>query len=170
MANEIENHLLYFKAGFQEGTRTTAKAKKACLDEAGMRDYEAGRVAGMKALEEAASEYQTHLVAEAGWPPVEGQRYRHCDDYIHDLNQPVCLRIWLLRQRVPAVDGMLMDSAGIKPKLFATWMKPDGEMIHVRLVMASRFGDVGITTHLFVEQGYQHRVPLEHLSKFREKP
>lgn len=36
----------------------------------------------------------------------------------------------------------------------------------VRLVMASRFGDVGITRNLKAESGYAWRVPVEELCNF----
>ncbi len=90
---------------------------------------------------------------------------RHCDSYIHDLSQPLCLRFWLLVHRLPAADGELLNRAGVNPTLFAD--TPTGKK--VRLVMASRLGDVGITRDLASEQ-YEDRVHLESLSNFSEHP
>jgi len=39
----------------------------------------------------------------------------------------------------------------------------------VKVVMASRFGDVGITGDLTAENGYDLRVPVEALSNFSEE-
>ena len=39
----------------------------------------------------------------------------------------------------------------------------------VKIVMASRFGDVGITENLDAEQGYGARVSLEALTNLRDK-
>jgi len=40
----------------------------------------------------------------------------------------------------------------------------------VRVVMASRFGDVGITSKLGREIGYEERVAVESLTDFAETP
>ncbi len=90
---------------------------------------------------------------------------RHCDSYIHDLSQPLCLRFWLLVHRLPAADGELLNRAGVNPDLFATAATNET----VRLVWASRLGDVGIT-HSLVDDRADDRVPLESLSNFRERP
>lgn len=90
---------------------------------------------------------------------------RPCDDYIHDYKFPVALRVFLLRHRLPAIDGMLLESAGFNPKLFATY-----EGKRVRVTMASRLGDVGITEDLDKEHGYHKRVYLDALSDFKEEP
>jgi hypothetical protein len=83
---------------------------------------------------------------------------RHCDDYIDDETQPECLRAFLDHARSPA-HGMMRD--GPRPKLFADY---SGK--RVRVVMASRFGDVGITRNLTVEHGYDKRVAVASLSNF----
>ena len=83
---------------------------------------------------------------------------KHCDDYIDDLSQPECLRTFLDHARAPA-HGSLRDQP--KPKLFATH---NGR--RVRVVMASRFGDVGITSNLTAEYGYDRRVAVNLLSDF----
>jgi hypothetical protein len=90
---------------------------------------------------------------------------RHCDTYIHDLSQPLCLRFWVLVHALPASDMELLNRAGVNPSLFAT--TSTGET--VRLVTASVLGDVGITRDLASEQ-YEDRVHLESLSNFREHP
>lgn len=83
---------------------------------------------------------------------------KHCDECIDDHSQPECLRKFLNYARSPA-HGSLRD--GPRPKLFATYQ---GKC--VRVVMASRFGDVGITTNLGSEHGYQWRVAVDDLSDF----
>ncbi len=86
---------------------------------------------------------------------------KHCDDYINDFRAPMCLRAFLLRHRLPASDGMVLDAAGFNPSLYADYK---GE--RVRVVMASRLGDVGITSNLSAERGYDHRVHVEELANF----
>lgn len=51
------------------------------------------------------------------------------------------------------------------PRLFA-----DHEGRRVRVTMASRFGDVGITADFTAEMGYERRVPVSQLSNFSEVP
>jgi len=90
----------------------------------------------------------------------------HCDDYIQDPSTPLCLRYFLLVHRLPAVDGqVIMDYKG-SPECYATWKGTK----RVRLVMASRFGDVGITPRLQGNNGYTARVSLDELSNFSDKP
>lgn len=89
----------------------------------------------------------------------------HCDDAIHHHDLPQCLRYFLLVQRLPAVDGCLITAVNGSPKCFATHKGK-----RVRLVMASRFGDVGITRKLDAENGYDKRVGLHELSDFSEVP
>lgn len=95
--------------------------------------------------------------------------FKHCDDYIKDKSQPKCLRKFLLYNRIPP-DWKIerwKKSWGV-PVLFAE-LKPIGggkRWKKVRVVMASRFGDVGITRYLDQERGYQQRVFLEDLRKF----
>ena len=115
---------------------------------------------------------------------------KHCDDYITDLEAPACLRAFLEFNRRPAIDKI-----GDSPTLFAT-LKRDTSytestpipspppfvwaMVHdtvtipagsrVRVVMASRFGDVGITPNLEEVHGYVARVSVEDLTDFGETP
>lgn len=88
--------------------------------------------------------------------------FKHCDDYIDDETQPDCLRAFLDYARSPA-HGTFRDRP--KPALFADYK---GE--RWRVVMASRFGDVGITRNLETEYGYDLRVGVEVLSNFGEQP
>lgn len=90
---------------------------------------------------------------------------RHCDGYIHDRRAPLCLRIWILAHRLPSVDCLLLREAGIRPELYA-----DHEGRRVRVVMASRLGDVGVTSKLDAEYGYERRVLLDQLSNFGVVP
>lgn len=89
---------------------------------------------------------------------TEQEGIKHCDDYIDDPTQPECLRKFLDYSRAPA-HGSLRDEP--KPKLFATF-----EGKRVRVTMASRFGDVGITSDLSRKYGYESRVSVEQLSDF----
>ncbi|TXN47340.1 elongation factor P maturation arginine rhamnosyltransferase EarP [Methylobacterium sp. WL7] len=102
---------------------------------------------------------------------------KHCDEYIDDETQPECLRRFLDYQCRPAAlkyptgdavfDKAIEDRHGLPmwrdpvPTLFADC---DGE--RVRVTMASRFGDVGVTTILTDEHGYDVRVPVDYLSDF----
>lgn len=95
-----------------------------------------------------------------------GDDFKHCDDYIHDLQAPKELRWFLLVNRMPAVDQMLARSMRVEPVLYA-----DFEGKTVRVTMASRMGDVGISTEdLTRDTGYDKRVPVAALSNFRSKP
>lgn len=87
---------------------------------------------------------------------------RHCDDYIDDESQPVALRIFLRRARSPAHGYLIQEPY---PKLFADH---DGQ--RVRVVMASRLGDVGITSDLTADIGYQKRVAVAELANFGDAP
>lgn len=87
---------------------------------------------------------------------------KHCDDYIDDPEAPECLRKFLDHARSPG-HGSLRDDP--RPKLFADY---NGK--RVRVLMASRFGDVGITSALEAEYGYDRRVEVSALSNFSETP
>ena len=88
------------------------------------------------------------------------ETFKHCDDYIDDQTQPECLRKFLNHARSHA-HGALTGTP--KPILFADY---NGQ--RVRVVMASRFGDVGIITKLHSEYGYENRVDVASLENFRE--
>lgn len=87
---------------------------------------------------------------------------KHCDAYIDDPTAPDALRKFLAFARSPA-HGQLLPKP--HPKLFA-----DHESRRVRVTMASRMGDVGITTELDVEFGYEMRVSVSRLDNFSEVP
>lgn len=106
--------------------------------------------------------------------PLENYEFKHCDDYIDDPHQPKCLRRFLRYCRWPAIYQIRAERLGVKkPALFADWnrypkaAKP--KQHRVRVVMASRFGDVGITKDLNKEAGYEWRVPVEHLTNFSDE-
>lgn len=87
---------------------------------------------------------------------------KHCDDYINDESAPPVLRKYLERARSPAHG---LTSSEPFPSLFADY---NGKRI--RVVMASRFGDVGITSVLTNDLGYEKRVAIEDLSNFGDNP
>jgi hypothetical protein len=93
--------------------------------------------------------------------------FKHCDEYTDDETQPAPLRAYLRRAREPA-HGHL--SSEPYPKLFATYRGvPWGGIRRgdrVRVVMASRMGDVGITKKLEDENGYAVRCAVAALSDF----
>jgi len=94
------------------------------------------------------------------------QGSKHCDDYIDDETQPKCLRRYLRWHRWPAIYQFKAAMWKFKePKLFA-----DFEGKRVQLVMASRFGDVGITEDLKCYRGYNNRVMIDQLTNFSETP
>lgn len=106
---------------------------------------------------------------------------KHCDDYIDDPAQPECLRRFQDYNRVAAVLKYPLPSArdaewcmkeygrlpwdGPVPVLFARHAGTP-----VRVTMASRFGDVGITEDLTAEYGYGKRVAVEDLTEFGTEP
>jgi len=89
----------------------------------------------------------------------------HCDNYIHDFKAPLALRVFLLVNRMPAVDKMLINAGGFNPTLYADY---EGKIY--RVTMASRLGDVGISENLGRDTGYDRRVPLSALTNFRGEP
>lgn len=100
-----------------------------------------------------------------GEPPASATLPRHCDDYIHDPAAPLCLRAWLFVHRLPAVDEALLRGAGISPRLYA-----DHRGRRVRVTMASRLGDVGVSLDHAREYGYDERVSVADLSGFSPDP
>ena len=99
-------------------------------------------------------------------PPPPPQQHdpttRHCDDYIEDLSTPEVLRRFITFARAPA-HGQFLPRP--HPALFA-----DHAGRRVRVTMASRLGDVGITTRFDVEMGYDQRVAVGQLSNFSDVP
>ncbi len=97
----------------------------------------------------------------------------HCDDLIDDPEAPEALRAYLAVQRLPAVEKMGL----VTPSLFArikTGMSHKGidwaAGEWVRVVMASRFGDLGITKDLNAEYGYSLRLFPNELTDYRSEP
>ena len=88
----------------------------------------------------------------------------HCDFVITDFDFPICLRYFLLVNRLPAADKLIIEEAKGRPTCFASYKGK-----RVRITMASRFGDVGISENLEQEHGYQQRVLINELSNFSEK-
>jgi len=86
----------------------------------------------------------------------------HCDDYIDDPSAPEALRKFLGFARSPA-HGLLSPEP--HPALYA-----DHFGVRVRVTMASRLGDVGITTNHAAEHGYEKRVAVSQLCNFSEIP
>lgn len=97
--------------------------------------------------------------------------FTHCDDYIDDPTQPAVLRAFLDRARSP---GHGMMSKDPYPKLFATYNGQSHCGVNpgdrVRVVMASRMGDVGITKDFAAEHGYSVRCAVADLSGFSDQP
>lgn len=87
---------------------------------------------------------------------------RHCDEYIDDPNAPGPLRAYLAFARAPA-HGLFVPKP--HPALYA-----DHAGTRVRVTMASCHGDVGITTNLGAETGYDQRVHVAQLANFSEVP
>ena len=97
--------------------------------------------------------------------------HKHCDDYIDDESADGFLRDFLYFHRLPAVDrGKLeSDDRYMVPRLFADYTD-SGITKRVRVVMASRFGDVGITPDLKASHGYVARVAVDQLTNFSNSP
>jgi hypothetical protein len=95
-------------------------------------------------------------------PDLDEHYDDHCDHYIDDPAAPEPLRKFLAFARSPA-HGQLLPPP--HPVLYA-----DHEGRRVRVTMASRLGDVGITTDLDAEFGYEQRVRVSALSNFSEAP
>lgn len=83
---------------------------------------------------------------------------RHCDDYIDDHAAPAPLRAFLEWARSPA-HGHTRPKP--YPTLFATYKGR-----RVRVTMASRMGDVGISSDHTATGGYDARVYVEQLTDF----
>lgn len=93
--------------------------------------------------------------------------FKHCDEYIDDEAAPACVRAYLARAREP---GHGMRGGEPFPKLFATYNGAAWNGVspgdRVRVVMASRMGDVGVTNNLEAEHGYTTRCFVSDLSDF----
>lgn len=89
----------------------------------------------------------------------------HCDDYVENLLGDAHARWFLFIERLPASLRMLASTRIPDPQLFA-----DHEGKRVRVTMASRMGDVGITHNLAATRGYELRVGIDTLTNFGETP
>lgn len=85
----------------------------------------------------------------------------HCDDYINDSTASMPLRWFLFIHRLPAAEKLLCVANGVLPKLYADYRGK-----RVRVVMASRLGDVGITENLDEPDRYRVRVAVNDLQNF----
>lgn len=88
--------------------------------------------------------------------------FKHCDDYIDDVEQPAALREFLDYARSPAHGA---NRKGPKPKLFANLRGKT-----VRINMASRLGDVGYTSKFADDYGYEGRLLVSDFTDFRATP
>lgn len=88
----------------------------------------------------------------------------HVDHALVDFRHPHALQLFLLVHRMPAAEAAIITRAHGYPVCYALH-----ESKIVRLVMASRMGDIGITDDLEAEHGYQKRVMLSDLSGFTDK-
>jgi hypothetical protein len=109
-----------------------------------------------------------HVTAEATSFCPAG---KHAYDYIIDWKDkvPEFVRRWLIINTLPAIEQNVLkgirQGGGYNPTVFA---KLDGKV--VKLMMASRLGDIGVAYNLNRETGYDKRVYLEELSDFSETP
>ena len=95
--------------------------------------------------------------------------HTHCEEF----TEPQCLVDWVNWERLPAlakIDPVYRSNlAGAEDfkevPCYATFFG-----VRVRLVMASRFGDVGITERLTDNVGYQVRIYCDLLTDFSATP
>jgi len=86
----------------------------------------------------------------------------HIEDHIYDLKLPAFVRTWITINRLPAIEKWAMEETFGVMKITA-----EHEGKRVRVTMASRMGDCGITTQMSREHGYDKRVMFSTLSKFK---
>jgi hypothetical protein len=103
-----------------------------------------------------------HMDYESQLDKQYGKGKWHCDDLWAAKTLPACVQTYLDVARAPATEKLKIKEP---PALFATYKNK-----RVRVVMASRFGDVGITTFLKAVSGYEYRVLLPELTDFSDKP
>lgn len=93
---------------------------------------------------------------------VKETKSTHCDDYAQRVTSHKDARWFIFIERLPASLRQLVRDRGIPdPVLYATHQGK-----RVRVTMASRFGDVGITQVLEAPMGYDTRVSVDELSDF----
>lgn len=88
----------------------------------------------------------------------------HCDDYVWGHREFGCKDpLWwflFVNRQMASIKYRLIGKFGT-PVLFA-----DYKGKRIRVVMASRMGDVGITEDLKAEHGYSDRVDIKELNNF----
>lgn len=98
----------------------------------------------------------------------------HCDAYLGDpsTDQSTPLFKFISFHRMPAIDQFAALEHINYPRCFATISEDTSSYkkgTRVQLTMASRFGDVGITTNLVDQYGYIDRVDISVLDNFSNK-
>jgi hypothetical protein len=88
-----------------------------------------------------------------------------CDEYAESFSGHPAARWFIFYNRLPATLRALMVQRCPEPVLYA-----DHGNERVRVVMASRLGDLGVTRNLNAETGYERRVMICELSNFSETP
>jgi len=92
------------------------------------------------------------------------EKIRHCDFVAENYSEPDCLRWFIFIHRLPATLKCLVEKKIGLPNL---WAKYRGSWR--RVTMASRLGDVGITSRLDADYGYDDRVHVDELTEFTDK-
>jgi hypothetical protein len=92
---------------------------------------------------------------------IDEIKHKHCDAYVENPLFSAAARWFIFVNRLPASLRILAQPHITDPKLFA-----DYKGKRVRVVMASRFGDLGITHDLTAEHGYELRVAVDELDNF----
>lgn len=86
---------------------------------------------------------------------------KHCDAYVDNPFGNAAARWFIFVNRLPASLRILARPYITDPKLFA-----DYQGKRVRVVMASRLGNLGITYDLTADYGYKLRVAVDELDNF----
>ncbi len=89
----------------------------------------------------------------------------HCDDYAQSSSGHPAARWFIFVHRLPYTLRALCASRFPMPTLYATFYRR-----RIRVVMASRIGDVGITSRLDEATSYERRVFIDSLEDFSEEP
>ena len=87
----------------------------------------------------------------------------HCDAVIDDAeNWPEALRKFVGYHRRPAIEIAADHAKGdFGPELYATDIRTNER---VRVTMASRLGDIGVSSNLDAANGYERRVSVDDLA------
>lgn len=92
---------------------------------------------------------------------IDETNHKHCDAYVENPLFSAAARWYIFVNRLPASLRILAQPYITDPKLFA-----DYQGKRVRVVMASRLGDLGITHELSADYGYKLRVAVDELDNF----